>query len=64
MPCLLFNYTCGHDLRLTIVYMCVFICVVYAMMPDEKMGELDAKGTKCLLLGYCEGTKASRLMCL
>jgi hypothetical protein len=25
---------------------------------------LDAKGTKCLFLGYCEGTKAYRFMCL
>jgi hypothetical protein len=34
------------------------------MVPDEKRGKLDAKGTKCLFLGYCEGTKAYRLMCV
>ncbi len=27
-------------------------------------GKLDAKGTKCLFLGYREGTKAYRLMCV
>jgi hypothetical protein len=34
------------------------------MVPDEKRGKLDAKGTKCLFLRYCEGTKAYRLMCV
>jgi hypothetical protein len=34
------------------------------MVLDEKRGKLDAKGTKCLFLGYCEGTKAYRLMCV
>jgi hypothetical protein len=34
------------------------------MVPDSKRGKLDAKGTKCLFLGYCEGTKAYRLMCV
>ena len=33
-------------------------------MVDAKRGKLDAKGTKCLFLGYCEGTKAYRLMCI
>jgi hypothetical protein len=42
----------------------VFGCIAYAMVPDEKRGKLDAKGTKCLFLGYCEGTKAYRLMCV
>ncbi len=37
---------------------------MYAMVPEEKRGKLDAKGTKCLFLGYCEGTKAYRLMCV
>jgi transposase InsO family protein len=43
-----------------ISHMCVFGCIAYAMVPDEKRGKLDAKGTKCLFLGYCEGTKASK----
>ena len=34
------------------------------MVPQAKRGKLDAKGTKCLFLGYCEGTKAYRLMCV
>ena len=42
----------------------VFGCVAYAKVPDAKRGKLDAKGTKCLFLGYCEGTKAYRLMCV
>jgi hypothetical protein len=47
-----------------ISHMRVFGCIAYAMVPDEKRGKLDAKGTKCLFLGYCEGTKAYRLMCV
>jgi hypothetical protein len=47
-----------------ISHMRAFGCIAYAMVPDEKRGKLDAKGTKCLFLGYCEGTKAYRLMCV
>jgi len=47
-----------------VAHMRVFGCTAYAMVPHEKRGKLDAKGTKCLFLGYCEGTKAYRLMCL
>lgn len=47
-----------------IAHMRVFGCIAYAMVPDAKRGKLDAKGTKCLFLGYCEGTKAYRLMCV
>ena len=47
-----------------IAHMCVFGCVVYAMVSDEKMSKLDAKGTKCLFFCYYKGTKAYRLMCL
>jgi hypothetical protein len=42
----------------------VFGCVAYAKVPDERRSKLDAKATKCLMLGYCEGTKAYRLICL
>ena len=40
-----------------------FTCIVYAMVSDENMGKLDANlDTKCLLFGYCGGTKTYRLM--
>ena len=42
----------------------VFGCIAYAKVMDNKRTKLDAKGIKCMLLGYCEGTKAYRLMCL
>lgn len=45
-----------------VAHMRVFGCLAYAMVPDEKRSKLDAKGIKCLFLGYCEGTKAYRLM--
>jgi len=47
-----------------ISHMRVFGFIAYAMVPEEKRGKLDAKGSKCLFLGYCEGTKAYRLMCV
>src|SRR5579875_408018 len=50
--------------RPSITHMCVFGCIAYAKVPDAKRTKLDTKGTKCLFLGYCEGTKAYRLMCL
>ena len=31
-------------------------------MPQEKRTKFDAKAIKCLFLGYCEGTKAYRLL--
>ena len=40
----------------------VFGSMAYAMVADDK--RFNAKGTKCIFLGYCEGTKAYRLMCL
>src|SRR5450631_1333284 len=45
-------------------HMRVFGCVAYAKVPDQRRTKLDAKGVKCLFLGYCEGTKAYRLICL
>ena len=45
-----------------IAHMRVFGCVAYAMVLDEKLGKLDTKGTKCLFLGYNEGTKVFMLM--
>ena len=50
--------------RPCISHMRVFSCIAYAKVPDEKRSKLDAKGIKCLFVGYCEGTKAYRLMCL
>jgi hypothetical protein len=42
----------------------IFGCVAYALVPSARRTKLDAKGIKCLFLGYCEGTKAYRLMCV
>ena len=48
----------------SISHLHVLGCIAYAKVPDEKRFKLDAKGIKCLMLGYCEGTRAYRLMCL
>jgi hypothetical protein len=47
-----------------IAHMRVLGCIAFAKVSDEKRSKLDAKGIKCLFLGYCEGTKAYRLICM
>jgi hypothetical protein len=32
------------------------------LVPNARRTKLDAKGIKCLFVGYCEGSKAYRLM--
>ena len=39
-----------------------FGCIAFAKVPASCRTKLEAKVTKCLFLGYCEGTKAYRLM--
>jgi hypothetical protein len=39
-------------------------CKTFAHIPDEKRRKLEFKSIPCVFLGYCEGTKAYRLMCL
>ena len=36
----------------------------FAMIPDKKKGKFNVKDIKCIFLGYREGIKAYRLMCL
>ena len=50
--------------RPCISHMRVFGCIACAKIPDEKRTKLDAKGIKYLIVGYCEGIKAYRLVCL
>jgi hypothetical protein len=42
----------------------VFGCKTFAHIPDEKRSKLESKCIPCVFLGYYEGTKAYRLMCL
>jgi hypothetical protein len=42
----------------------VFGCKAFAHIPDEKRSKLESKSMPCVFLGYCEGTKAYRLMCV
>lgn len=46
---------------------CTHACVLMHRLcngSDVNIVKLDAKGIIRLFLGYCEGTKAYRLMCL
>ena len=45
-----------------VVHMRIFRCITFAQVPDTRRTKLDAKAEKYVFLGYCEGTKAYRLM--
>ena len=51
---------CGK--KLSVAHMRVFGCIAYAKVPDASRTKLEPKSVKCLFLGYCEGTKAYRLI--
>ena len=51
---------CGK--KLSVAHMRVFGCIAYAKIPDASRTKLEPKSVKCLFLGYCEGTKAYRLI--
>ncbi len=42
----------------------VFGCKAFAHIPNEKKSKLESKSIPCVFLGYCEGSKAYRLMCV
>jgi hypothetical protein len=42
----------------------VFGCKVFAHVPDEKRTKLESKSMRRVFLGYDEGMKAYRLMCV
>jgi len=42
----------------------VFGCKTFAHVPNEKRTKLESKSMPCVFLGYYEGTKAYRLMCV
>ena len=41
-----------------------FGCIAFGMVPDARRIKLHAKAEKCVFIGFCEGTKAYRLMSL
>jgi hypothetical protein len=41
-----------------------FGCKAFAHIPNEKRNKLESKSMPCVFLGYCEGSKAYRLMCV
>ncbi len=50
--------------KLDVSHLRVFGCKTFAHIPDEKRRKLESKSIPCVFLGYCEGIKAYRLMCL
>lgn len=47
-----------------ITHMRVFGCIAYVKVGDAKRFKFHAKSIKCLFFCYCEGTQATRLMCI
>ncbi len=50
--------------KLDVSHLRVFGCKAFAHIPNEKRSKLESKSIPCVFLGYCEGTKAYRLMCV
>jgi hypothetical protein len=50
--------------KLDVFHLRVFGCKTFAHIPDENRSKLESKSMPCVFLGYCEGTKAYRLMCV
>jgi hypothetical protein len=50
--------------KLDVSHLKVFGCKAFAHVPDEKRTKLESKSMACVFLGYYEGTKAYRLMCV
>ena len=48
----------------SVAHMRVFGCIAYVKISDASRTRLEPKSVKCLFLGYCEGTKAYKLICL
>lgn len=42
----------------------IFGCLAFAKVPDCMRSKVDATGTTCVFVGYCEGPIAYRLICL
>ena len=58
------SFICAFGKKPSVAHMRVFGCIAYAKIPDASRTKLEPKSVKCLLLGYCEGTKAYKLICL
>ncbi len=50
--------------KLDVSHLRVFGCKSFAHVPDEKRTKLESKSIPCVFLGYHEGAKAYRLMCV
>ncbi len=50
--------------KLDVSHLKVFGCKAFAHIPNEKRSKLESKSMPCVFLGYYEGTKAYRLMCV
>ncbi|XP_059436317.1 uncharacterized protein LOC132169274 [Corylus avellana] len=45
----------------SVAHLRIFWCVAYAQVPEAKRRKLDARGEKCIFIGYSEESKAYKL---
>jgi hypothetical protein len=50
--------------KLNVFHLRVFGYKTFVHIPNEKRSKLESKSMPCVFLGYCEGTKTYRLMCV
>jgi hypothetical protein len=52
------------DTKPDVSHLRVFGCKTFVHIPNEKRSKLEPKSIPCVFLGYCEKSKAYRLMCV
>jgi len=52
------------DIKPNVSHLRIFGYKTYAHILDEKISKLKSKSIPCAFLGYCQGPKAYRLMCV
>ncbi len=50
--------------KLDVSHLRIFGCKAFTHVPDEKRTKLESKSMPCVFLGYYEGIKVYRLMCV
>ena len=50
-------YEAWHGTKPSIAHLCVFGCLVYALVPQQHYKKLDDKVVKCIFVGYKSKSK-------
>lgn len=54
-------YEVWHVEKPNVSHFRIFGCIIFALIPSQKLQKLDEKSEKCVFVGYCPESKAYRL---